>query len=167
MGRAVGEAYPGLVVVGTVTADFAAEVISPGGSKIDRDKAGAKLEQGPRYQHLVPLVEEGMQMLELGCIPLNPPTDEDVRETMEKLRKIYSIALRLGRSSPSVPRAWSRLSEPDALQSPRLNQRMGPAQALPGLQPRNGRARISTTTYEENPDLERTSKDDADDSHSG
>ena len=145
MGRAVGEAYPGLVVVGTVTADFAAEVISPGGSKIDRDKAGAKLEQGPRYQHLVPLVEEGMQMLELGCIPLNPANGRRRSGDHGKTAENLFNSLRLGRSKPfpSPERGGAGYQNRMRYRVRSFNQRMGPAQALPGLQSRNGRARIS------------------------
>ena len=166
MGRAVGEAYPGLVVVGTVTADFAAEVISPGGSKIDRDKAGAKLEQGPRYQHLVPLVEEGMQMLELGCIPLNPPTDEDVRETMEKLRRVYSAAYGWEAEALSAqPRGAGYQNRMRYRVRASINE-WDLRRLYPDYSPETD-VQEFRHTYEENRDLERTTKDDADDSHSG
>ena len=37
MGLAQGESYPGLIVIGAVTEDFAAAIISPDGQKKDRD----------------------------------------------------------------------------------------------------------------------------------
>ena len=90
MGQAVATKYPGLVVVGTVTEDFAASVISPSGQKKDHDYVGPRLQS--RYGDLVPLAEAGMQVLERGGIPLNPPTDEHVQSTIEELRRVYSAA---------------------------------------------------------------------------
>ena len=163
MGQSGSETYPGLVVVGTVTADFAAEVISPSGSKMDRDKAGAKLEQGPRYQHLAAFAEEGMKLLELGSIPLNPPTEDDIGETMEKLRRVYSDAY--GWDAPPLPprprgagyqnrmryRVRAAINEWDLLR------------IYPDYSPETN-VHEFRHTYAENPDLERTTRDEADDS---
>ena len=86
------ESYPGLVTVGTVTGDFSAEVIDPSGTKRDHDNVGARLENHPRYGATVGHAETGMRLLQQECTPLNPPTDADVRGTVEKLRQIYSDA---------------------------------------------------------------------------
>ena len=91
LGRAIGEPYPGLVAVGTVTDDFASHVISPDGAKKDRDYVGPKLEAS-KYKEIAARAATGMRLLERECIPLSSPTDEDVRETVEKLRTIYSTA---------------------------------------------------------------------------
>ena len=72
LGHASGETYPGLVVVGTVTGDFASEIISPGGTKKDRDYVAAKLET--RHGDKVDRAVSGMNLLERTCMPLNTPT---------------------------------------------------------------------------------------------
>ncbi|MCY4625624.1 MAG: DUF2791 family P-loop domain-containing protein [Chloroflexi bacterium] len=90
MGQAVTQKYPGLIVVGTVTADFATTVIDPSGQKRDRDNVGPRLQA--RHEDIVPLAEAGMRLLERGGIPLSPPPDSHVQSTMDELRRIYSIA---------------------------------------------------------------------------
>lgn len=90
LGQTAGAAYPGLVVVGTVTDDFALEIIHPDGKKKDRDYVGARL-QG-RYPELVAPAETGMRLLERECTPLIPPSDAEVQSAMEKLREIYGVA---------------------------------------------------------------------------
>ncbi len=92
MGQAVSESYPSLVVIGTVTDDFASVVISPDGVKKDRDYIGAKLEANSRYSSSAGRAETGMRLLEQECLPLNPPSDDDVNTTVEKLRQLYSDA---------------------------------------------------------------------------
>ena len=99
LGQTSGQRYPGLVVVGTVTGDFALKIISPDGSKKDRDYVAPRLEA--RYNHLVSVAETGMRLIEYECIPLNEPTDDDVHDTMERLREIYSIAY--GWDAPKLP----------------------------------------------------------------
>ena len=100
LGHASGESYPGLVVVGTVTEDFASAIISPDGEKKDRDYVAPKL--AARYGDIVGRAETGMRMLERECTPLNPPTVTEAQETVDKLREIYSKAY--GWNAPSVQR---------------------------------------------------------------
>lgn len=90
-GKAHNEPCPGLVAVGTVTDDFALAVISPDGRKRDRDYIGAKL-QDSRYKGIAARAETGMRLLERECLPLASPTETDIRETVEKLRRIYGAA---------------------------------------------------------------------------
>ena len=92
MGQSASENYPGLVVAGTVTDDFASAIISPDGNKKDRDYVGARLGTNNRYSNVATLAEMGMNLLELECLPLNSPTDEDVNATIKKLRQLYSDA---------------------------------------------------------------------------
>ena len=90
LGKVRGEAYPGLVVVGTVTDDFAAAILGVGG-KQDRDYVGHWLRS--RGDDVVAArAEAGMRVLERETIQLEPPTAEDVATTIERLRGIYSIA---------------------------------------------------------------------------
>ncbi len=89
LGQGVNETYPALVVVGTVTDDFASVIISPDGDKKDRDLMGPKLE-GSRYKDITDHAEIGMGMLERKCEPLSPPSDDDVNVTVDKLRQLYS-----------------------------------------------------------------------------
>ena len=91
LGQAAGGACPGLVVVGTVTDDFAAAVISPDGKKKDRDYVAPRLANS-RYAADANLAETGMRLLERTCVPLDVPTAEDVNATLEKLREIYRDA---------------------------------------------------------------------------
>ena len=90
MGQAITQKYPGLIVVGTVHADFATNIIDPSGEKRDRDNVGPRLQA--RYEDIVPLAEAGMRLVERSEIPLSPPPDSHVQSTMEKLRHIYGIA---------------------------------------------------------------------------
>ena len=90
LGKVPGEAYPGLVVVGTVTDDFAAAILGVGG-KQDRDYVGHWL-RSRGEDAVAARAETGMRVHERETIPLEPPTAEDVTATVEKLRHIYSIA---------------------------------------------------------------------------
>ncbi len=92
MGRMEGEHHPGLVTVGAVTDDFASEIIHPDGGKKDRDYVAPRLEANDRYRHLAPSALEGMRLLERECLPLRSPTEEEVRGTIDKLRRIYRDA---------------------------------------------------------------------------
>ena len=159
MGQAVSESYPGLVVVGTVTDDFATAVISPDGAKKDRDYIGARLDANDRYRSITARAETGMRMLERECVPLSPPNDEDVNSTVEKLRQLYSEAY-----------GWD---------APQLKGKAGGA-GFRGRMRHKVRASINAWdllrlfpdsdpetvsdefifTYEESTDLERESKDD-------
>ncbi len=92
MGRAQGESYPGLIVVGAVTEDFASAIISPDGQRKDGDNVPPKLRQSARYNALATRAETGMELLERNCLVLEPPGDEDVKATVETLRSLYSKA---------------------------------------------------------------------------
>ena len=91
-GQASGEDYPGLVVVGTVTDDFATAIISPDGQKKDHDYIRPKMENNKRYREIAGRAETGMHMLERSCIPLQPPSRDDVSATVKKLKTLYSEA---------------------------------------------------------------------------
>ena len=92
MGQAAGEHYPGLIVVGTVTDDFATAIISPDGQKKDHDYIRPKLEDNAKYRGIAGRAETGMRMLERQCVALNLPSADDVRATVAKLRTLYSAA---------------------------------------------------------------------------
>ncbi len=92
MGQASGENYPGLVMVGSVTDDFASAIISPDGLRKDHDYIRPKMEANQRYNNIAGRAETGMHMLERQCIPLRPPEGDDVADTVEKLQTLYSDA---------------------------------------------------------------------------
>ena len=162
LGQAVSETYPGLVVVGTVTDDFASVVISPDGAKKDHDYMRAKLEANPRYNHIVARAETGMRLLEQECEPLSSPSDDDVNTTVEKLRQLYSDAY--GWDAPGLTgnaggagfqgrmryKVRAAINEWDLL---RLKPGTKPDTEIDEFIP----------VYEENADLERQSKSDAGD----
>ena len=92
MGQTLGETYPGLVVVGTVTADYALANISPEpSSKKDRDYAGQRLRSRGDDTGAA-RAETAMRLLERECTPLTPPAEADVNETLDRLRQIYGEA---------------------------------------------------------------------------
>ena len=159
LGQTSGQRYPGLVVVGTVTGDFALEIISPDGSKKDRDYVAPRLEA--RYNHLVSVAETGMRLIEYECIPLNEPTDDDVHDTMERLREIYSTAY--GWDAPKLP-----TQERGAGYQNRMRYKVRTSinewdllRLYPDYAPDTD-VREFHHSYEENTDLEKTTKDDAD-----
>jgi len=98
-GRAPGRPDPGLVVVATVTEDFALEIISPDGTRKDRDYIAPRL--ADRYQHLSGPAEIGMRILEHEAVPLGAPREDDVPATIEALRRLYSTAY--GSEAPVLP----------------------------------------------------------------
>ncbi len=160
MGQAVSESYPGLVVVGTVTDDFASVVISPDGAKKDRDYIGARLNANDRYRSITDRAETGMSMLERECVPLSPPTDDDVNSTVEKLRRLYSDAYRWnapqlkGKAGGAGFRGRMRHKVRASINAWDL------LRLFPGSDPETVSDEF-IFTYEENTDLERASKDDS------
>ncbi len=92
MGQTFSEVYPGLVVVGAVTDDFASAVISPDGQKKDEDNIVHKMVSTARYRAIAPQAKTGMQLLVGECQPLGAPSDDDVRDVLEMLRQIYTEA---------------------------------------------------------------------------
>lgn len=90
LGKVPGEVCPGLLVVGTVTDDFAAAILGVGG-KQDRDYVGPWL-RSRGEDAVAARAETGIRILERETIQLEPPTAEDVATTVDKLRRIYSIA---------------------------------------------------------------------------
>ena len=160
LGQAIDELYPGLVVVGTVTEDFALEIISPDGNKKDRDYVAPKL--AVRYGDIAARAETGMRMLERECMPLKTPTDTDVQGTVDKLRNIYSAAY--GWDAPTLEREAG-----GADYQARMRYKVRAAinewdllRLYPGYRPETEGEEFRHS-YEENIDLERESKDDAGD----
>ena len=163
MGKAVSEQYPGLIVVGTVVDGFTLSVISLDGKK-DRDYVEPKL--AARYSHLISPAKNGMNLIEFGYVPLEGPTADDVRKTMEKLRKVYTTAY--GWNAPALS-----LQPRGADEQNRMRYRVRTLinewdlrRLYPDYSPETD-VQVFSHTYEENPGLEGTSKDDADDSRSG
>ena len=157
LGQTAGLAYPGLVVVGTVTDDFALEIIHPDGKKKDRDYVGARL-QG-RYPDLVAPAETGMRLVERECTPLTPPSDAEAQKAVAKLREIYSAAY--GWPAPELAAEVGGAGYQNRMRykvRAAINQwdllRLYP-NARPETQYHEFRH-----TYEENRDLERESKDE-------
>ena len=161
MGQAVSEAYPSLIVVGTVTDDFASVVISPDGTKKDHDYMRPRLENS-RYADIAARAETGMRLLERECLPLISPSDDDVNATVEKLRKLYSDAYGWdtppleGESGGAGFQGRMRYKVRSAINKWDL------LRLYPGSRPETESDEF-IPTYEENADLERQSKADAGD----
>lgn len=159
LGQSVGHSYPGLVTVGAVTDDFATYVISADGAKKDRDYVGAKL--AGKHEGLIDSAGTGMRLLERECLPLNPLMDADIRVTLETLRGIYSAAY--GWDAPSLP---ERERGAGYQQRMRYNVRVAInawdlLRHFPDAQPETQSDEFRHR-YEENRDLERETRDDAD-----
>ena len=156
LGQSAGYSYPGLVTVVTVSDDFAAAVISADGRQ-DRDYVGPKMAE--RYGDLIPGAETGMRLIERECPPLNPLTDADIRGTLETLRAVYRDAY--GWDAPSLE--WAR----GAGYQNRMRYYVRAAINEWDLLRRYPGARIETESdefryrYDENPDIERETPDDA------
>ena len=163
LGQVVGESYPGLVVVGTVTHDYASAIISSNlESKKDRDYVAAKLEPS-RYREVKDRAETGMNLLERTCMPLDTPTLADVQSTVNKLREIYGAAYpgwRVPEQSGRVGGAgiWGRMR----YQVRAAINEWDLLRLYPDSRP-DTEGDEFRHTYEENVDLERESKDHADD----
>ncbi len=91
LGKTRGQSYPGVVVAGSVTEDFASAVISPDG-KQDCDNVAPRLRSSARHGHLAAAARAGMAALQRECLGLRAPTDEEVAATVERLRAIYAKA---------------------------------------------------------------------------
>ena len=159
MGHSASQNYPGLVVVGTVTDDFASAIISPDGDKKDRDYVGPRLEANNRYRHIAGLAETGMDLLERECESLRSPSEDDVNDTVEKLRQMYSDAY--GWNAPALD-----VSAGGAGFMGRMRYKVRAsinAWDLLRLFPDSAPDIVGdefNPTYEENRDLERESRDD-------
>ena len=159
MGQATVENYPGLVVVGTVTDDFAPKIITEG--KNDRDYAGQRL-RARNDNDMADRAETGMRLIERETTPLNQPSDSDVNATVKKLREIYRVAYDWD-APPSQVRAGG------VQEQGRMRYKVRAAiyewdllrfypEALPEIV-----SYVFHHTYEENADLERISEDAASD----
>ena len=158
LGQAVDEPYPGLVVVGTVTDDFAPAIISRDGDKQDRYHVPTRLET--RYGDIVARAETGMRLLEREVMPLKQPTHTEIREMVEKLRKMYSAAY--GWDAPTL-----QVETRGAGYQNRMRYKVRASinewdlrRLYPDYSPETESDEFRHT-YEENVDLERESKYDA------
>ena len=91
LGQAADEKYPGLVVVGTITAGLAELVLD---TKEDRDKAAPRLRaRGRDTDNLAAArAETGMRLIERGPHPLDEPDDATLSNLYDKLKDIHSGA---------------------------------------------------------------------------
>ena len=89
MGQATDEKYPGLAVVGTVTADFASFVLN---QKEDRDKAAPRLRARHRDADTLAAAraETGMRLIERGQRLLAEPDNEMLSNLYHRLKDIHS-----------------------------------------------------------------------------
>jgi len=89
MGKRFDDQYPGLVVAATVADDFQAAVLELKG---DRDTVGPRL-RSRGEDAMAGWSEAGINFLEgRETIDIQSPTGDEMQQTLEKLREIYSIA---------------------------------------------------------------------------
>lgn len=157
LGEVEDEGCPGLVVVGTVTSDFAAAVLGDSG-KQDRHNAAHRL-RSRGDDATAARAETGMRVLEREAIPLEPPSDEDVNATIEKLRRIHSVAY-----TWDAPRREGKAGGAGHLGRMRYKVRAAINEwdllrLFPDSRPETEGTEL-TISYEEQPDLEKEVKDD-------
>ena len=155
LGKVEDEGCPGLVVVGTVTSDFATAVL---GDKQDRQNAAHRLRlKGDDVT--AARAETGMRVLEREATPLEPPTDEDVNATIERLRQIHCVAYvwdaprREGKAGGAGYQGRMRYKVRAAINEWDL------LRLYPDSRPETEGTEL-TISYEEQPDLEKEVKDD-------
>ena len=99
LGEVPGENCPGLVVIGTVSEDFAARILGAAGKK-DHDYVGPRLRN--RGEDVAAArAETGMRLLERIDVHLEAPTTETMTTTVERLRRIYTAAYDWNAPPPS------------------------------------------------------------------
>ena len=155
------EQYPGLVVVGTVTPGFASSVLGQFG-KDDKAVAPNRLRE---RNELLPArrAEAAIRALEREAILLEPPSEAELRDTLEKLRLLYERAY--GWDTP-VPAA-----APDGGAAYRNTMRYKVRACInewdlrrlyPNAEPETEGQEFEHR-YEEQPEMEQEDKDDKDD----
>ena len=109
MGQAADEKYPGLVVVGTVTRDFASYALD---QKEDRDKAAPRLRaRGRDADNLAAArAETGMRLIEREQRLLAEPDEDMLSNLYDKLKNIHSLAYNW--DAPDIDRGSRPVGEP-------------------------------------------------------
>ena len=105
MGQVLDEKYPGLVVVGTMTAAFPAFVLN---DKEDRDKAAPRLRARGRPEDflMAARAETGIRLLEREARNLSEPDEEMLLNLYRQLKAIHSEAY--GWDAPDIDHDVSR-----------------------------------------------------------
>jgi len=108
MGKVTNEGYPGLVVVGAITDDFAANRLE--GVRGDLDYVAPKLQARgtDEFTILATRAETGMQIIKRKFIKLADQNNETLESTYSKLKEIHSIAYNW--MAPDVPHGSQRTS---------------------------------------------------------
>ena len=90
LGKTPDEQYPGLIVVGTATPGLESLILGQFG-KSDSSVAPSRLRER-NEPDLAARAEAGIQVLEREMVSLCPLSEEDSKDTIEKLRVIYAKA---------------------------------------------------------------------------
>ncbi len=91
LGRVEGAAIPGLAVVAAITDDFVLNVLD---EKHDRDHVGARFrDRGTDEDLLIAAqAETAMRIITDDALRLDPPTDQTLRLTYERIRGVHAAA---------------------------------------------------------------------------
>ena len=158
-GKVEDEKYPGLIVVGTVTTDFATAILGDAGKQDHRHAAQRLRLRGEDVA--AARAETGMRTLEQEALQLEPPTNEDVNATVETLRQIHSTAY--GWDAPPLEARAGGVSERG-----RMRYKVRTAinewdllRLYPNVRPETESTEF-TPQYEESPELEQETQDNGD-----
>lgn len=93
LGRVKTHQVPGLTAVAAITDDFAAHVLDEKG---DRDLIGNRLRNkgSDEMAALASRAETGMRVIQREAVTLEPPDEETLRTTYEKLKQVHRVAYR-------------------------------------------------------------------------
>lgn len=157
LGKATGENYPGLIVVGTVTPGFASSVLGPFG-KDDRAVAPSRLRER-NQPALATKAEAAIRALEREPILLQPLDEADLQDTLEKLRLLYEQAYQWATPAPAPGLDGAAYQNTMRYKIRACINEWDLQRLYPNVQPET-EGREFAHRYEEMPEMEQETKDD-------
>lgn len=157
LGKTPDEQYPGLVVVGTVTQGFEADVLGRFG-KNDTSLAANRLRERNEPNQAA-RAEAGIRLLERETEPLRPISEEDFRTTLEKLSIIYTEAYNWNTPDVELGSGGSTYQNTIRYKVRACINEWDLLRLFPGAKPETEGTQF-TQRYDELPELEQEVKDD-------
>jgi hypothetical protein len=158
IGKTTDEHYPGLVVVGTFTRGFESEVLGSLG-KNDREVAANRLRE--RNEPLLAArADAAIPALEREPIPLQPPDEADLMETLAKLRQLYEQAYGWNTPAPAAVLDGAAYQNTMRYKIRACINEWDLRRLYPDVQPETEGEEFEYR-YEEQPEMEEEVKDDA------
>ena len=157
LGKVAGEQYPGLVTVGAFTRGFEASVLGDFG-KNDRTVAASRLRERGEVS-AASRAQAGIRALEGEHIPILPPGAEELRDTLDQLRRLYGQAYQWDAPAPAVAPAAAAYRNTMRYRIRAAINEWDLRRLYPDAQPET-EGREFDYRYDELPDMEKEVKDD-------